>query len=96
MISGDSWITIKKDRDKGIKYPTVSITTKLPKCKAGEIITIEEPRISAWPGSVYKFNLVVSNNNMSEKFITVKTPSHKYIEEYEDFYFKQLYDRKIK
>jgi hypothetical protein len=88
----DSWILVKQNRDKGILYPTVSITTKLPKCKSGEIITIEEPRISAWPGSMYIFDIVVPNNSISGQTITVKTPSHKYIEEYEDFYFKQLYD----
>ena len=30
MFYGDSWLTIKQNKNKGILYPTVSVITKLP------------------------------------------------------------------
>ena len=93
MFYGDSWLTIKQNKNKGTLYPTVSVITKLPNnCKPGEIITIREPRISAWPDSMYIFNIIVPNNVIPGQTIVISSPSQKYIEEYEDFYFKQLVD----
>ena len=93
-LNGDSWITIQQNKEKGILYPTVSVITKLPKYfKTGDIITIKEPRLSAWPDSLHIFNIIIPKNAISGGIIKVHTPSQKYIEEYEKFYIKQLRDR---